>query len=279
MFDLAIAYRIYPGLSKSPAFFSTDKLKLSRLCLESFTRALGGLRAKIWILLDGCPREYEAMFEEVLRDFNLEIVRLDQIGNLGTFSLQIDLLARQTEAGYVYFAEDDYFYFPAALEKMLEFIRQNPDVDFVTPYDHPDSYYTCARHERHHVRPFGDRYWRSASSTCLTFLTSRETLLRTERMFRTYGCGNMDCPIWLALTQKLELCNPRVHWHDRFRMKTWLKTLRWGYGQVAFGRRYRLWAPMPALATHMESSCLSPLVDWHSQFESSETLNTTGSYE
>jgi hypothetical protein len=279
MFDLAAAYRIYPGLSKTPAFFSTDKLKLSRLCLESFRRALGGLRAKIWILLDGCTSEYELMFHEVLQGFELEIVHLDQVGNLGTFSLQIDLLAKQIEAAHVYFAEDDYFYLPGALEKMLEFMRQNPDADFVTPYDHPDSYYTCAHHERHHVRPFGDCYWRSASSTCLTFLTSRENLLRTQRTFQSYSRGNMDCPIWLALTQKLELCDPRVHWHDWFRIKTWLKTLRWGYGPLLFGRRYRLWAPMPALATHMESSGLSPLVDWPSHFKSTTTLHTTGSYE
>jgi len=279
MIDLAIAYRIYPGISKSPAFLSTDKLKLSRLCLGSFRQALGGLRAKIWILLDGCPPEYEAMFQEILGDFDLEIVRLNKVGNLGSFSLQIDLLAKQSEAAHVYFAEDDYFYLPAALEKMLEFMRQNPDADFVTPYDHPDSYYTCARHERHHVRPFGDRYWRSASSTCLTFLTSRENLLRTQRMFRTYSRGNMDCPIWLALTQKHELCDLRVHWHDWFRVKTWLKALRWGYGQLVFGRRYRLWAPMPALATHMESSGLSPLVDWQSYFKSAEAPRTAGPYE
>ena len=34
MIDLAIAYRIYPGISKSPAFFPTDKFKLSEMCLS-----------------------------------------------------------------------------------------------------------------------------------------------------------------------------------------------------------------------------------------------------
>jgi hypothetical protein len=270
MKDLAVAYRIYPGVSKSPAFFSADKFRLSEMCLHSFKRALGGLRVKIWALLDGCPPEYEALFRETIQSNDLEILSLNKVGNLATFSLQIDLLTGQSEAPYVYFAEDDYFYLPDALEKMVVFMRENRDVDFVTPYDHPDSYYTSSRFERHLVKPYGDRYWRTASSTCLTFLTSRENLVRTQTMFRTYSYGNMDCPIWLALTQKLELAKPRVHWHDAFRLKTWAKTWRWGYRALLFGRRYRLWTPMPALATHMESSCQSPLVDWQTLFVNSQ---------
>lgn len=271
MIDLAVAYRIYPGISKSPAYFSTDKFKLSEMCLDSFRRALGGLRVKIWALLDGCPPEYEALFRKTFKSHDLEIRSLNKIGNLATFSLQIDLLTKQTEAPYVYFAEDDYFYFPDALEKMVAFIREHRDVDFITPYDHPDSYNTSSRFERHLVRPYGDRYWRTASSTCLTFLTSRENLVRTQSMFRTYSRGNWDCPVWLALTQKFELADPRVHWHDLFHLAIWAQTWRWGYWALLFRRRYRLWAPLPALATHMESTRLSPLINWKTVFVDSES--------
>jgi hypothetical protein len=266
MFDLAVAYRIYPGVSKTPACFADDKYRLSELCLRSFKRALGGLRVKIWAILDGCPPEYEALFRDTFDGDDLEIVSRSKIGNSGTFSLQMDLLTEQDCASLVYLAEDDYFYLPNALEKMVAFMRDNPGVDFVTPYDHPDGYNTASRVERHIVRPSGDRYWRTASSTCLTFLTSRENLIRTQSLFRSYSSGNMDCPIWLALTQKSELANLRVHWRDMFRLKTWVKTWRWGYRSLLFGRRYRLWAPMPTLATHMDSSSLSPLVDWQALF-------------
>ncbi len=270
MIDLAVAYRIYPGVSKSPAFFSDDKFRLSKMCLDSFKSALGGLRVKIWALLDGCPPEYEAMFRETFRGNDLDILSLNKIGNLATFSLQIDLLTGQREAPYVYFAEDDYFYLPDALEKMVAFMQGNRDVDFVTPYDHPDSYFTSSRFERHLIRPFGDHYWRTASSTCLTFLTTRENLLLTQSTFRTYCRGNGDCSVWLALTQKFELADFRVHWHDMFRMKIWAKTWGWGYRALLFGRRYRLWTPTPALATHMESTCLSPLIDWQTLFVNSQ---------
>jgi len=275
MIDLAIAYRIYPGVSKNPAFFSTDKFKLSEMCLRSFREALGGLKVKIWALLDGCPPEYEDLFRKIFPGNELEILSLNKIGNLATFSLQIDLLTNQTEAPFVYFAEDDYFYLPDALEKMIAFIRNNKDADFVTPYDHPDSYYTSSRFERHYVKPFGDRYWRTASSTCLTFLTSRQTLLRTQSTFRTYNRGNWDCPVWLSLTQKHELANPRVHWHNLFRFAIWGQTLRWGYRPLFFGRRYRLWVPLPTLATHMESPCLSPVLDWQTLFAKSQQTRET----
>ena len=263
---MAVAYRIYPGVSKSPAFSSTDKFRLSKMCLESFKQAVGGLNIKVWALLDGCPPEYEQLFRDTLQNAELEILSLDKIGNLATFSLQIDLLTEQTEAPYIYFAEDDYFYFPDAIEKMVLFMRENRDADFITPYDHPDSYHTSSRFERHLVRPFGDRHWRTTSSTCLTFLTNRECLTRTHNTFRTYSRGNGDYPLWCALTQGLELVDPRVHANNAFRLKAWLKIWRWGYRALLFGRRYRLWSPLPTLATHMESSCLSPIVDWPTLF-------------
>ena len=266
MVDLAIAYRIYPGVSKTPAFFPTDKFKLSEMCLRSFKAALGGLNIKMWALLDGCPPAYEELFRGTFQSHELEILSLNKIGNLATFSLQIDLLTKQKDSPYVYFAEDDWFYLPGALEKLLVFMRQNKDVDFATPYDHPDSYFTASRSERHLIRPFGDRYWRTATSTCLTFLTRQETLIRTESILRTYSRGNWDCPMWLSLTQKAELANLRVHWNNLFRMVIWAKTFWWGFRRLFFGRRYRLWVPLPALATHMEAPCVSPLVDWQRLF-------------
>jgi Glycosyl transferase family 2 len=267
MIDLAVAYRIYPEISKSPAYFPANKFKLSEMCLQSFRAALGGLHVKIWAVLDGCPAEYESMFREILQDQDVEILNLNRIGNTATFSLQIDILTKQTEAEYVYFAEDDYFYFPGALEKMVAFMHGNLDADFVTPYDHPDCYQTSSRFERHLIRPFCDRHWRTASSTCLTFLTSRENLLRTQSIFRTYSRGNMDCSLWLSLTQKAGLGNFRVHWNSKLRTKVWAKTWQWGYRSLLFGRKYRLWSPTPTLATHMEQSCLSPLIDWQAEFD------------
>jgi hypothetical protein len=267
MLDLAIAYRIYPDVSKIPAVFSDDKFRLSILCLGSFKKALGTLRIKMWVLLDGCPPIYEDMFRAYFKDEELEIVYLNKIGNLPTFSMQIDILTKQTEADLVYFAEDDYFYLPEALTNMVAFARNNSDVDFITPYDHPGNYDQYLGNEGYLIRPFGDHHWRTASATCLTFLAKRDVLVRTQNIFETYRKKNTDGSLWLSLTQKGRLLDPRLHWRNLDTFKHWLRAWFWGYRQILFGRRRRLWQAIPSLATHIESPCLAPVVDWHTEFD------------
>jgi hypothetical protein len=270
MKDLAVAYRIYPGISKVPAFHSDNKLELSRLCLRSFRRALGGLRFKVWAVLDGCPSEYVDLFRGIFSPDELEIVETPGIGNLQTWERQVDLLLGQQEAELVMFAEDDYFYHKDALVEMVEFARSHSDADFITPYDHPDSYFTSSVNERHKVVASGKRHWRETSSTCLTFITSRKTLRATESLMRSYSGGNMDCSLWLALTQKTELMNRKVHAADTVRLKIWAKTWLWGWRNILFSRRYHLWSPIPTLSTHMESTGLAPLVSWTDEFREAE---------
>ncbi|MEI9991473.1 MAG: hypothetical protein WDM86_15695 [Rhizomicrobium sp.] len=265
-YDLAVAYRIYPGVSKIPPYHADNKYKMSELCLRSFKASLGTLKVKIWALLDGCPPEYEALFREIFADDTLEVLNLDKLGNLKTFSMQIDILAEQTDAELVYFAEDDYFYLPGALTKMVDFIRANKDADFVSPYDHPDAYDTAFKVERHFIRPFGDRYWRSAGFTCLTFLTTRATLIRTKGIFRTFCYKNWDYSVWIALTRKLSLADLRIYWHDIHHLKIWVKTFMYGTPRLLFGRYHRLWMPLPSLSTHMESTRLAVLEDWPTHF-------------
>jgi len=280
MIDLAIAYRIYPGVSKTPAAWADDKLKLSDLCLHSFKRALGTLRIKMWVLLDGCPPAYEVLFRRYFTDEELIILKLDGIGNLATFAMQVDLLTRQTEADMVYFAEDDYFYLPDALVEMVEFLRNSDHVDFVTSYDHSGNYDLPLIAERHWIKPFGRRHWRSCTGTCLTFLARRQSLLGTRSLFETYRKGNEDGSIWMAITQKTGLLNPRVYAKSSMMFKLWLKAWFWGFRQILFGGSYRLWGPVPSLATHLESTCLAPAVDWEAEFRRAEqAVHSAGGLE
>jgi hypothetical protein len=265
--DLAIAYRVYPGISGTPALSPDDKFKLVETCLGSFKRALGPLRIKMWVLLDGCPPAYEKLFRAHFREQELEVVTLAGAGNQATFRLQVDLLARQDVADLVYFAEDDYFYLPNAMVELVEFARSCDDVDFVTPYDHPDRYEDSTWRERALVRSFGGRHWRTSSSTCLTFLASRRALLANRGLFQTFRSGDDDCAIWQAITEKVGLFDPRVHAASRLRVKIWLKTWLRGYRRILFGRSYPLWSPLPSVATHLALPCLAPAIDWPAEFE------------
>ena len=106
-YDLAVAYRIYPRVSKTPLVFADDKLKLGQLCLRSFHRALGSLRAKLFVLLDNCPPSYAQMFRSEFGTDDLELIDLDDVGNRASFGSQLTVLSEQRDSDFVYFAEDE----------------------------------------------------------------------------------------------------------------------------------------------------------------------------
>ena len=207
-YDLTVAYRIYPKISCSPAVFSNDKYKLSEFCLKSFKDSLGDLKVKMIILLDDCPPKYEDLFLKYFDAENIDFIKLNGIGNLPTFSLQIEILLKQNYSEIIYFAEDDYFYIPNQFTEMVEFLNDNLDADFVTPYDHLD-YYTKNIHKyKKSIKLSKNRQWKTVSSTCLTFLTTKRTLHETQNIFLTYQKGNTDLGLWLSLT-KCSL-NPKI---------------------------------------------------------------------
>jgi hypothetical protein len=271
-YDLAVAYRIYPRVSKIPALHADNKLALADLCLRSFRASLGNLRVKIFALLDNCPPEYESLFENYFDGGDLELIRLDGIGNQSSFQRQTELLLDQNFSDAVYFAEDDYFY-RGPFAPMLDFL---PRADFISPYDHPD-YYELPLHPRAQEIYAGEnQHWRTAASTCMTFLTTKQMLERTEKIFATYADGNLDVSLWMSLT-KQTVRNPATLWnlfHARKAGPFWhyaRQSWRRGWRQILFGRRFELWAPIPSIATHIEKAFLAPAIDWEISFQNHST--------
>ena len=271
-YDLAIAYRIYPGISKAPFVNAHNKLKLTETGIRTLKQSLGGSRAKILFLLDNCPPEYSKIIRSYFDEKDIVFYQFDGIGNLATFLKQIELLLAQNHSDLVMFAEDDYVYRRNELSKAVSFIRNNKSADFVTPYDHLDSYLLQIHtHHRYKIIVQEGSHWRTAGSTCLTFLTRKKTLKETERTFKTYGSGNWDSSLWFSLT-KYNIFDLRtiLSMRDWFFFKIILKS--WGYGwrQNLFGKRYKLWQPVPSIATHMEKISLAPLIDWDKVVSDSE---------
>ncbi len=269
-YDLAIAYRIYPKVSRTSPVFGDDKLKFSEFCLRSFKRALGPLRVKVYALLDNCPPAYEKLFQSCFDATSLKLVRVAGIGNRPTFGRQIDILLSQSDSECVYFAEDDYFYRPNALVEMLAFLKGNTDAHFVTPYDHPDTYHLPLHPKRQEQRAFGGRDWKTCASTCLTFLTTKSVLLQTEETFRTYQRTNLDVSLWMALTKQTVLnplafvrcCLHKLN-YGGYIAQAW----RYRPLQLAFGPRWKLWRGLPSVATHLVSGLLAPGVSWEEPFQ------------
>ena len=271
-YDLAVAIRIYPGISKEPVFFQDSKPTMVENMLSSFLRGIGNLRVKFYFLLDHCPTEYQHLIKQTLVGHDFEIIEIEgKGGNLVTFERQIDLLLQQNDSENVMFVEDDYLYTRGAIEDSVRFL-QNQGVDFVSPYDHMD-YYTLSLHDHPvKVRFFEGRHWRQANSTTLTFLTTKRVLKETHRYFRTFSRKNWDCSIFWTLG-KYHIFSLRslakfiflAIKGDSFFLKIWLRT--WYFTPLAnvTSRRYQLWTPIPSGATHLQQGGLAPNVDWEKE--------------
>src|SRR5262249_20580847 len=102
-------------------------------------------------------------------------------------------------------------------------------------------------------------------STCLTFLTTRQTLRSTQDVFRSYARRNFDTSVWLSLTKEsiarpLDFC--RWLAQDRLLAKIIAKTWLFGWKQILFGKRHRLWVLVPGMAKPSDANPLSPVNDW-----------------
>ncbi|MCX6154152.1 MAG: glycosyltransferase family 2 protein [Candidatus Kapabacteria bacterium] len=269
-YDIAVAYRIYPKISKNPAVFPDDKYKLSELCLKSFKSSLGALRSKIWFILDNCPAEYKSLCLSVFDEKDLVFIEPKGVGNAATFGMQMDILSQQNDSEYMFFAEDDYFYLPDTFSEMLNLIKSSPDVHFVTPYDHDDYYNLKLHSSNYKIIYHQKRHWRTAASTCMTFLTNKKILAQSSSVFRTYTRNNYDSSLWMALT-KVNIFKLSVIFHDFFHhssyFKTYLKLFYHTFFQAFFGRKYSLYAPIPSLGTHLEKAFLAPGIDWNTEFQ------------
>ncbi len=266
MYELAVAYRIYPKVSK-PAQglpFDADKLRQAELCLRSFKRCLGHLKVKIWAIMDSCPIEYQDLFRRYFAPEDLVLVPLEMAGNHGTFSKQIDILLSQRDAEMIYFAEDDYLYRPVDFSRLMAFMKHGNNVHFVSPFDHPDDYNLEFHDFPKWVQVYDGLHWRNAASTCLTFLTTQTSLLRYQRIFRSYERRNYDTSLWISLT-KYRVFNvvsmlryaSADHLFGRILVKAWLHSA-W---QNVFGLRARLWVPMPSFALHLDHLHIAPGFD------------------
>lgn len=266
-YDLAIAYRIYPKVSKTPLVFTDNKYKLAELCLSSFRKCLGNLKFKMWVLLDACPPEYKDLFKKYFASKDLEFIELNGIGDGGTLGLQLKILSEQNISEIVYLAEDDYFYLNTPFEEMINFLQENKDVDFVSPYDHLDYYITDLHAHKYKMKIFGNKHWRTANSTCHTFITTKDNLIDTKNIFNKYAMGSLDSSNWLSLT-KAKIFNPlEIYKFYLKRDKEWLfefvkRAWIYNWNQIVFGKKWNLWVPIPSIATHLEKIGLAPTINW-----------------
>lgn len=226
---MKVFYRIYPGKPDNRPFDSGNKLKLVQRCLRSFMASVAVADVHITFLLDGCPPiDWVRVVFDAMDPYSVityDIIKLDGIGNKPSFLEQLEMALDGPDDEFVYFAEDDYLYRPMAIAKMLGFnsVMEN---SFITPYDHPDRYSRGDdRFVESHIEVRDDWHWRTAESTTMTFGASRRLIKDTAHVMRYNACEGRR--MWYSIPA-----------------------------------RYRLWSPIPSLATHVHDGVLAPCVDW-----------------
>lgn len=267
-YQLTIAHRVCPALSKTVVGFS-DKRALVEATTKTMAAALASLRVRLIVILDGCS-DYRAIFETAFHNrigdpsFALEIVETPSIGNKATWAKQIEILA-DADTDIVYFSEDDYLYAPNAFQAMMDAIDRL-DVDLVSPLDHPDRY--NKRFEDPHpesVRVTEHGHWRTADSTCLTFMARRKVLEISKDVMLSYSRTGEEGTMWCGLTQYRLFDLPHLVWtaikfvlriETRFGCILPLCTWKQQGLKMFFRPRYTLVSPIPTLAVHLSSASL-----------------------
>jgi hypothetical protein len=171
----------------------------------------------------------------------LEVIQLNNVGNAPSFRFAYQEAAKCPEVDWVYFSEDDYLYLPDAMSKLFHCIEDvNPDL--ISLYDHPDRYRDRPEHNltngKNDIFISRDHHWRTVPSTCMTFAASISVLKENQDLFERWETSDNELfPRLLGLRGE-----------ER-------------------PKKYMMVGAIPALATHCESSFLSPCVNWEKVVE------------
>ena len=264
-YDLVIAHRVYPGISKTPFIKNVSKYELLSFNLKSLKNSFGLLKVKIFFILDNCPKKFEDLINKIFCDYDCELIVYNSPqGGVKTFFKQIEILSEQNESNIIYFSEDDYLYKKNSLEQAIEiFLKKKDVIDFMTRYEAPD-YNIRQFHNYKKEKIFvNDFKLINVSCTTFTFLTTKDVLIETKHIFKSYKFGNYDSSIFISLTKLriLPLQNLKSLFFERDIVR-YIKAYLFGGLQIIFGKKFNLYSFSPSLATHMEESGVGKNVNW-----------------
>ena len=265
-YDLVIAYRIYPGISKNPVVCKNSKYDLAKLCIDSLSRSLSGIHYKVYALMDNCPKEFDQLFTDAFGEERVEFVRYNGIGNFATFAEQIRILSTQTESEYVYFAEDDYFYLDGQFHLMLECLKNKPNVDFLTVYGYTDSYYPF-HNSNYNEFEYAGKLWKRTSSSCLTFLTTKTQLNAVKYCFKTFSKWSGDGSLWSGITLGWSYFGLLKNFFKltKVQRRVFVQMSLFFLPRFILNRKKNLYMATPSIGTHMETGILAQGVDWNKE--------------
>ncbi len=234
-------YRAAPGDSKSdkrPAYF--DKLTCLNSFINSFEKLDASNKGDLIFLNDG--EIHQEWLERMLQCSDAEVINLGGVGNSLSLKEAYKIFFKKNwdDGDVIYFCEDDYLHLPEAFEFLINAVKDIPQAEYFTLYDHLDRYTRNddADGGRSKIYVSRDCHWRTVESGCQTYGVRIRALKKD---------------IWI---HKLGLVGKIPRGREMFRAVQ-------GLGKYFF--RYpkrKMVSPIPALCTHMETEFLSPNIDW-----------------
>jgi hypothetical protein len=197
-------------------------MDLVRYCFISVMRAFRKVDCKFTFLLDKPNTELIDLVNTCDRDYKISTSNIPDWSEANKQTFHKQLDIAEKCLDKVFFLEDDYYILPKAGPIIHDMLD---NCDFLTPYDHP-GYYTEETHNyKRDVIFENGRHWQTVISTCLTFGTHSSIIRCEKKRMKEYGWS--DHPMWCDLTKD-----------------------------------YKLYSPIPSLATHMETEFLSFGINW-----------------
>lgn len=216
---------------RRPAWFSHER------CFQNFMRTLDQAQNQdglaLTIVYDGTEEDFHTDFIypycTVPRQMpvTVKIVNAGEEVRSWLMALTVVRDTPMQDDDLVYFVENDYLHLDGWVDKVRELAVSGIACDYISLYDHQDKY-DGAMYADLSAKLFAtpSQHWRTAPSTCGTFMVKRKTLME-------------DLDVWAGKIGEYykftHLCNAK--------------------GRVVV-------SPVPGLATHCMTGYLSPTIDW-----------------
>ena len=256
--SLHIIYRTSgaENLNRRPGFYS--KIGCAASLRSAFEKATD---ADLIVINDGL----RSPALDVLRSVAVRVIEQERRGNSGSYRRALEVALEYPDSDWVYFVEDDYLHAPDAIAVLQRGIRGLPSsAVYLSLYEHPNMYQAGLPADPDYIYLVGSDYWRTATSTCMTFAAQVGALREGAQTHRRASAGSVpdDYGLWLAL-QGAEF-PMRLGARVSPRLRPFL--YRAGQRFMAARRspyRRQLVVSLPSRCTHADlSDGLAPGVDW-----------------
>lgn len=262
-FNLEIALRVSPTLNKTHISKSNNKLLFFKKNIRSLCIALKHLpNTKVNLIFDSCNDNFIQEIRKIVSyyDINYEVGLVRFKSGIKTFEEQINIL-QKSKADLVLFLEDDYIFNKNAILNLISYAKFDNYNSFYTVFNSVDYYYSPLHHYKSEIVFYNKKYWRTVSSTTLTFACSPSLLRDNKSFFLTFNKDNNDYSIWLSLTKMF----PKKIFSNNFEIifyfiKRLVKLIIYT-PSCLFRPSIKLWVQIPGDMQHLDSR--SPGIDFN----------------